>query len=158
MNTRQDYAEDVIRGIVGHYGWRRIGIRNALVSWSIAECGAGRIDCGFDQGAAFNMFGSTLVVPGSSTLPGNTSGVQCYPSYEVGVAAIVATLKEPRYSELVDIIKRPFTRAQVLLTAIGESQWGTSPEGLTAGHNDFRNDPSFYNNLVVGGATEKGRA
>ena len=76
--------------------------------------------------AAFNPFNTTLKMPGSRDLPGNTAHVQEYVSAEQGIAATVKTLREPGhgYEAIVRALRKNLP-ARDTIEFIIDSAWGT---------------------------------
>lgn len=90
--------------------------RNALAAQMQTEGGS----------AKFNPFNTTLRLPGSTSLPGNTANVQQYLNAEQGIKATVMTLKEPGH-DYEPIVRRLRKNAYAtsICQAIIESDWGT---------------------------------
>lgn len=80
----QRFADEVLAGIGAPASTQNV---DWIVSWSRAEAST----------AANNPLDTTLHTSGSYALPGNSAGVQQYPSETAGVAATVATLKGGNY-------------------------------------------------------------
>jgi hypothetical protein len=147
QDTRSVYAQAVLAGLIGHYGWRHLGARRGLVTWSIAECGSGRIDGSHDQGAAFNLCGTTLAF-GTGWTNYNSIGVKNFPDVQTGIDAMVATLQESRYDALRTVLVKPFVRASTVAAAVDASPWGTT--NAVDMLSTYQHNRAFYDNLLVG--------
>lgn len=152
--TRGQFGHDVLLGTVGVHGWRHIGARRAIVAWTIAESGTEPCDGLENQGAAFNLLDTTLPMPGSTFYnfldENHTLGVQNYTSYQQGVAATVATLRETRYADIQAALKKPFATAKQVLLAVGSSEWGTPTTLLLEVLDRYQADRVFFNQILVG--------
>jgi hypothetical protein len=90
-----------------------------MQAWMAAEGGS----------ANYNPLNTTLKLPGSTTLPGNTVGVQEYQSWRDGVAATVRTLREEGHGYArIRRRLRLNAPAWAIVDAIIESDWGTGKE------------------------------
>jgi hypothetical protein len=74
--------------------------------------------------AKFNPYATTQREQGSTTLPGNSSGVQEYTSFDQGVQATAATLQNGSYGPILAAL-RSGAGAQAVAQAVGRSPWGT---------------------------------
>jgi hypothetical protein len=93
--------------------------RRAMQAWLQAEGGS----------ANYNPLNTTLRLTGSTTLPGNTVGVQEYQSAEDGIIATVRTLKEEGHGYArIRRRLRLNAPAWAIVDAIIESDWGTGKE------------------------------
>jgi hypothetical protein len=94
-------------------------VRRAFAAWMQAEGGS----------AKFNPLNTTLKEPGSTTLAGNTAGVQNYVSGGQGIDATAKTLRE-RDHGYEKILRRMRVNAPAwaIIDAIIESDWGTGKE------------------------------
>lgn len=79
--------------------------------------------------AHFNPFNTTKRIPGSSTVPGNTAGVQDYGSFYDGVYAAAATLRERPYSNVLADLRHNVPPSQLIETW-NRTPWGTAPQLL----------------------------
>lgn len=89
----------------------------SVTAWALAEGGHTAND------AAWNPLNTTLRRPGSSSM--NGVGVQRYRSYADGLAATVATINLPRYSQVVAALRSSAAASRVA-ELVGASGWGTS--------------------------------
>jgi hypothetical protein len=106
--------------------------RRLLVAWRTVERGAAR----------WNALNTTLGMIGSTTLPGNTAGVQEYDRQLIGLAATVATFALPAdrtaplfYGQILGFLQSPGTRTaeDIVGEAIDEFRlWGTDVEQLVS--------------------------
>lgn len=69
---------------------------NFMLAWMQAEGTA----------AQYNPLGTTQQMAGSYALPGNSAGVQQYPSMQLGIEAIKRTLLNGRYNEIVQGLRQ----------------------------------------------------
>jgi hypothetical protein len=110
------------RGEYTHQLCRRLGVektlhvRRAFATWMQSE--GGDANC--------NPLNTTLKMPGSWSLPGNTAGVQEYPDFETGIDATVETFdtKGQGYERILGAMKRNDS-ARKIVRIIGETNWGT---------------------------------
>jgi hypothetical protein len=98
---------------------KTLDAREAIAAWMQAEGGS----------ADNNPLNTTLVLPGSTTMPGNTAGVQEYASADSGVEATVRTLREEGHGYAKIRRRLRFgAPAWAIVDAIIESDWGTGHE------------------------------
>jgi hypothetical protein len=76
--------------------------------------------------AAFNPLNTTLNAPGATDY--NYVHVKNYISYQQGLSATAATLKQANMKPLMDALKKG-NSAKSYWVALGISPWGTSPPG-----------------------------
>lgn len=86
-----------------------------IIAWEKAE--------GADM-ACNNPFNTSLDAPGATTI--NSHGVKCYPDYNTGLEATIATLSAAEYAPLVAAIQQADESAFVI--ALGNSRWGTDAD------------------------------
>ncbi len=77
--------------------------------------------------ARYNAFATTLRVMGS--MPFNSAGVQHYRTLAIGLQATRTTLSSPKYDAIRAALKKG-TSLQAVITAWGDSPWGTRREDL----------------------------
>ncbi len=110
--NRGTFARRVLRGLGAPV---TVHTRRAFQAWMQAEGGS----------VKNNPMNTTLHMPGSTRF--NSADVQNYPSPEVGVEAMVRTLKfrGHGYEKIVRRLRdnKPATE---IVAAIGDSDWGTS--------------------------------
>lgn len=99
----------------------------ALIAWMAEE---GSV-------AHWNPFDTTERVPGSTDLPGNTAGVQVYPTEHDGLLALFTTLEGAAYGGIRWALDYPGSSAEEIALQVARSPWGT-----------WRNDPSAAANTV----------
>lgn len=81
-----------------------------------------------DGNAAWNPLNTTLVMAGSTLLPGNTAGVQEYASHADGIEATARTLLDRKRSYRYGPIRRALRDGSdpyAVLKAVEASAWGT---------------------------------
>lgn len=91
--------------------------------WFTFEHGSSGLTGNPGYGGQFNPFDTTLSAPGSSPLPGNSAGVQDYPTPGVGVSATASTLSEGAYANLLAEIRNPNATIGSLGAAENASPW-----------------------------------
>lgn len=159
MSTRMEFSKGVLTELGITPNWRHIGARRALVAWMGPESGW-YAPCDGVEGAAFNPLNTTLPVPGI-TSPHNYNvvpGVKNYLSFEGGIAATAATLKETRYDGVRYELARRYNRAEHVLAAVGRSDWGTfkTPVGtydeeyMLAILKTYQSNRRTYNAVLMG--------
>jgi hypothetical protein len=94
---------------------------NKLNAWNACE---GNLQ-GHSGTGINNPFNTTLSCCGGTPVPGNSAGVQSYPTMTAGITATVQTLQSPRYAAIVKNLQSdgPFS---AFATAVGSSGWGTN--------------------------------
>lgn len=114
--SRWSFAGDVLDAIgvttSGQDGQANIV---TMLAWQKAE----------GTSAKFNPYATTQREQGSTTLPGNSSGVQEYTSWHDGVAATATTLQNGSYGAILQAL-RSGAGAQAVAQAVGRSPWGTN--------------------------------
>lgn len=146
--TRMQFATQCLIATVGV---APRGARRALCAWSIAE--SGTRPCDGRLGAAWNVWNTTLPLPGSTYYNHltSTSGVQNYASAAQGAEAFARTLHgDARYLTLLDALARPFVYAHTVLHAIDGSPWGTHEPLLGDCLTRYNKDRAIINLLPVG--------
>lgn len=95
---------------------KTLHVRRAFATWMQSEGGS----------ANCNPLNTTLKMPGSWNLPGNTAGVQEYPNFQTGIDATVQTFatKGQGYERILGAMKRNES-ARKIVNIIGETNWGT---------------------------------
>jgi hypothetical protein len=88
----------------------------AITSWERAEGGH------WSNSARFNPLNTTQKEPGSAAM--NSVGVQAYTSWDQGLAATVATLRNGRYGGILAALAAA-NCAPCVAAAVGASPWGT---------------------------------
>ena len=88
--------------------------------WCAAESGADG-----SGGGRYNPLGTTLELPGSTPLAGNTAGVQNYRSRLDGVHAHIATLGATEYRPILTELRKGNPDYTRVCNLIGASRWGT---------------------------------
>lgn len=90
----------------------------AVVTWEMSEGGH------FVNNATYNPLNTTQDAPGATSI--NPKGVKAYPDYETGMAAAIKTISSPNYGYPAIISAlRNGNSAPAVLSAIGQSSWGT---------------------------------
>lgn len=112
--TPQEFAQAVLAGVGAPITSSNIA---AIVGWEKAEGGA------WGNDAAYNPLNTTLDAPGAQSI--NSAGVKAYTSWQQGVTATVATLKNGSYSGILSSLRAGNDPAAVA-AAIGSSPWGTN--------------------------------
>jgi hypothetical protein len=72
-----------------------------------------------------NPFNTTKDVPGTADTKYNSKGVRNYPDRQTGLAATLATLKLPYYTEIVDLLNKDTVKAEELARTAALKKWGT---------------------------------
>lgn len=159
MATRLDYSMAVLTGlsVPKANGLAATGARRAIVSWSLCESGfpspdhpnQGKCNGVPLQGANYNILNTTLPMPGSTDY--NAVPVQNYLTFTSGVDATVNTLLEPRYTNLLAAIRKPYNTAQNICMAVGDTDWGTPISLLIPVLNTtYQKDRARFNSITVG--------
>jgi hypothetical protein len=114
---RGTFARRVLQGLKAPV---TLHTRRAFQAWMQAEGGDVRN----------NPMNTTLHMPGSSRF--NSADVQNYPSPEVGVEAMIRTLKFKGhgYEKIVSALRKNKPATEIV-AAIGESDWGTNGKLLS---------------------------
>jgi hypothetical protein len=145
--TRQGFAQKVIErlpdfeadlGLIQHAYPQHLNNIEGLVDIFVAEGG----------NAARNPANTTLKMPGSTPLPGNTAGVQEYTSMDQGIEATCRTLlsnKGATYAGILTSLRNAWT-PQVLIARWVASPWGTHIEANVGG---ARDSVGAINNFVI---------
>jgi hypothetical protein len=119
--------DDIYKGILHCVGARPTK-RNMLFmyAWRQAEHGL------YEKklAAKNNPFNTTQPMPGATTLKDSTSGVKNYKKPEDGIKATCDTLKNGKYTDIVDGFKNDVGLFK-LKNAVATSPWGTSGDLLT---------------------------
>ncbi len=121
--TRQQIAAEVLLAVRGESGLPAVTVA-ALVTWFEAEGGAGPQWGVAGNVADYNPLNTTRVWPGSRPTPGNDPPVQAYPSWEVGIAATVATIDQPNMAPIAAALRAGCDCAE-LAAAVAATPWGT---------------------------------
>lgn len=106
---------------------------NFMNTWATQEGGAG-----YANTAWYNPLNTTLKMPGSSTIPGNTAGVQAYTSQSQGIQATVDTLNNtPAYAGIKSTLQKGNASQTTLKNAVSSTgswtNFGTSATGTASG-------------------------
>ncbi|HTW08558.1 MAG TPA: hypothetical protein VME46_13660 [Acidimicrobiales bacterium] len=96
----------------------------ALGAWVDAEAGH------WGDGYAFNPLNARYVLPGTEGFPA-ASGPQCYASWEEGLRATLAQLRDPVYMPLRSALDQG-DDAVAVIAAITASPWGTDTARLAS--------------------------
>ena len=147
MVTPTTRAHAILRGLGVPAPYPAASAR-ILVAWQACEGGVAA-----QQG--HNPMNTTLVVPHSTPLPGNTSGVQLYPTEAVGIAATVhVLLTAGYYGGLVAALRTGNIHA--FLAHAGEIRtWGTDPTCIASrlGRTLPASTPAHSGTVTLGGVT-----
>lgn len=95
-----------------------------LTEWFNEEHGSSGTT-GEPLGGLYNPFDTTLKAPGSTTLAGNSAGVQNYQTPAEGIAATASTIEESAYANLLAALRNPNSTVSSLQSAEAASPWGT---------------------------------
>lgn len=136
--TELDWATDVLDGLGCP---RTLGAQQALVAVAVEEA----------TRAADNPDDTTQPEPGATTY--NWVGVRNYPSWAVGIAATVTTLRNGYYGPVLDALAAG--DAQTIVTAWARSPWGTwsgDPAAAVATLRTVQADWPLYGSRSVPGA------
>lgn len=148
-----DFSKAVFVGLGVTPDIRHVGGRRSLVAWAGEESGW-HTPCDGVHGAAYNILNTTLVIPNCTSVhPYNDVPVQNYLSFNCGVDATVATLKESRYDHLRSVLLKPFVTGKTVLFAVADSDWGTFkiPVGEPgAGGPDYAAASALYDTYLNG--------
>ena len=87
-----------------------------VIAWENAEGG------NWQNSAAYNPLNSTLREPGSGSI--NSAGVQKYTSWQQGIEADAATLRNGKYTGILSALSAG-NDAQQAANAVAGSPWGT---------------------------------
>lgn len=98
---------------------------NFLTTWAQQEGGAG-----YANTAYYNPFNTTLAMPGSSAIAGNSAGVQGYSSQTQGLVATASTLLQSNYTGIVNLLRSGNASTNQLQYAVNSSSWGTNFPGV----------------------------
>lgn len=136
MTTREQYALDLLA-----FGDWPMSAEKVLgiVAWGLAE--------GSD--ALNNPLDTTEPAPGATNY--NQDGVKNYPSLQVGLEAVYATLHNGRYAPILACLADPSgSSAMALAAAVGRTPWGTG--NFSAAVERVRADPPLYYAQEVAGS------
>ena len=111
MTTRQDWADDLL--IFGDWPGSAEKVLG-IVAWGVAE----------GSEALWNPLDTTEPAPGATNY--NSAGVKNYPSLQVGLEAVYATLHNGHYAPILACLADPTgSSAMALAAAVGRTPWGT---------------------------------
>lgn len=97
-----------------------------LISWANAEGG------NWGNTAYFNPLNTTE--PGYGGTDMNSVGVKAYPSWQQGIAATVAVMRNGLYNGILRLLQTGHSDVQQMADAVSSSEWGTgSFSGASAG-------------------------
>jgi hypothetical protein len=110
--NRGDFARGVLKGLDAP---ATLHSRRAFMAWMQAEGGT----------VKNNPLNTTLHMPGSTRF--NSADVQNYPTPQIGISAMVKTLKFKGhgYERIVKAL-RENASATAVIEAVGKSDWGTA--------------------------------
>jgi hypothetical protein len=124
---------------------KRIGI----VAWAMAE---GNINVPECSGAIWNPLDTTEPAPQSTDF--NAAGVKDYPDEQTGLAAVLATLRNGRYANVLAVLADEGASAMSLAQAVGNSPWGTGDFSWAA--EQVKADPAPFFAVQVPGSSGPG--
>ncbi len=123
----------------------------AIVAWQVAEnrTPVDQLNC-----ARYNPLDSTEPAFGDSFFNtfGNNLHVRNYPSLEIGLEAIDATLSNGYYDNIVSLLKDPSSSSSDIGRAIDNSPWGS--QGVEQIVALVKNDYSLYANVQINAPIE----
>lgn len=97
---------------------------SAVEAWTIKEGGAGPQWAMAGNVADYNPLNNTLRMPGSRDTPGNEPPVQAYVSWEQGLEATEAVIRQPNMAGIAQSLSTGATCGE-LSVAVAGSPWGT---------------------------------
>lgn len=144
MSDRLQFIDDVLAGLSLPHG--KIATLGML-GWTAAE--SGTEPCDGMAGARYNPLNTTEPATGATDF--NSVGVKNYPSWTVGVAATIATLRLNYYTDIRHQLATATTTKQIA-DAIAASPWGTG-QAIYGGMQAVEANAVRYSSLPVGQAT-----
>ena len=103
----------------------------AMTSWMASEGGGGGALTGLGvNDAMYNPLNTKQHMPGSWKPGDMTEDVQAFQNYGSGMQATVKTIKNGRYSNILDALKKG-NDANAVLAAVNASPWGSHPSATT---------------------------
>lgn len=94
--TQASFARALLQGLGAPLTKANVA---SMVQWENKEGG------NWSNTAAYNPLNTTRSMPGSSSIPGNSAGVQAYTSWSQGLNATIATLQQPAYTDVVSAFR-----------------------------------------------------
>jgi hypothetical protein len=121
---------------------KRVGI----TAWAMAE---GDINVPSCSGALWNPLDTEEPAPGATDF--NAAGVKNYPSEQVGIEAVYATLHNGHYPGILAVLGNEGAGAMSLAQAVGNSPWGTG--NFSWAVERVKADPARYLEVPVPGTS-----
>ena len=137
--TRSQYA-----GVLKQHLNIRVSNHGFWLAWMLAE--SGTEPCNGHSGAKWNPLNTTWREPGSSNF--NSVGVQNFPTYAEGIAAMNSTLRLHYYAALIEACRNGAPLGH-LANLLALSPYGTG-HVIWAGINAYEANPEHARKLTVG--------
>lgn len=154
--TRIHFARTVMSDLAIPDTLAHIGARRFLAgTWPHAETGEkpGLCNGKPGEGARWNPFNTTLVLPGSTFYNHITPtiGVQDYLTEHDGAIAVVRTLEgDARYATFLALLRKRWVTQKQLCNALDKTPWGTHQPLLENARQAYMANRGFYNYYPIG--------